>query len=173
MPGSRVKEVRMNLPAILESAGILGSDYEYLLPVATTLDREFLQGFIDRKAEHKITLVPETLPALYHSRAGIIASGTATVEAAMMKLPFVMVYRVSPLTYMLGKPRVKVPQVCHGQFDCGRRSRPRTRAGRFHGSQMLSLIFSEILLTTSASPRCCKAWRRSRPDSGPRSRLWE
>jgi lipid-A-disaccharide synthase len=54
--------------------------------------------------------VPEALPALAHSRAGIVASGTATVEAAMMNTPFVMVYRVSPLTYLLGKPRVKVPR---------------------------------------------------------------
>jgi lipid-A-disaccharide synthase len=46
---------------------------------------------------------------LIHSRAGIIASGTATVEAALMKTPFVMVYRVSKLTYLLGKPRIKVP----------------------------------------------------------------
>jgi len=49
------------------------------------------------------------LPALHHSRARIVASGTATVEAAMMTTPFVMVYRVTPLTYALGKPRVKVP----------------------------------------------------------------
>ena len=107
MPGSRVKEVRMNLPAILESATLLGDKYEFLLPVAPTLDRDFLRTHIGKQ---KITLVPESLPALYHSRAGIIASGTATVEAAMMNLPFVMVYRVSPLTYMLGKPRVKVPR---------------------------------------------------------------
>jgi lipid-A-disaccharide synthase len=39
-----------------------------------------------------------------------VASGTATVEAAMMNAPFVMVYRVSPLTYLLGKPRVKIPR---------------------------------------------------------------
>jgi lipid-A-disaccharide synthase len=107
MPGSRVKEVRMNLPAILQSAMLLGDRYEYLLPVAPTLDRNFLHTLI---GSQKITLVPESLPPLYHSRAGIIASGTATVEAAMMNLPFVMVYRVSPLTYLLGKPRVKVPR---------------------------------------------------------------
>ena len=107
MPGSRVKEVRMNLAAIVESATLLGDKYEYLLPVAPTLDRDFLKSNIGNQ---KITLVPESLPALYHSRAGIVASGTATVEAAMMNLPFVMVYRVSPLTYMLGKPRVKVPR---------------------------------------------------------------
>jgi lipid-A-disaccharide synthase len=150
MPGSRVTEVQKNLPVILASAAWLGSAYEYLLPVAPTLDRSFLQrallsrtGFINvlqgRKNKtsgaeapflgpaygttevvpfHKtayetgsgsIHLVPGALPALAHSRAGIIASGTATVEAALMGTPFVMVYRVAPLTYWLGRPRVKVP----------------------------------------------------------------
>ena len=107
MPGSRVKEVRMNLPVILESAAWLGTEYEFLLPVAPTLDRSFLRD-ADRE-NSAIRLVPEALPALAQSRAGIIASGTATVEAAMMGTPFVMVYRVSPLTYRLGRPRVKVP----------------------------------------------------------------
>ena len=107
MPGSRAKEVRMNLPTILESAGLLGDQYEFLLPVAPTLDRDFLLRFI---GDRKVFLVPEALLALFHSRAGIVASGTATVEAAMMNTPFVMVYRVSPLTYLLGKPRVRVPR---------------------------------------------------------------
>lgn len=112
MPGSRVKEVRMNLPTILESAALLGPGYEFLLPVAPTLDRSFLLSLIEQHniGGAKITLVPDALPALWHSRVGIVASGTATVEAAMMNLPFVMVYRVTPLTYLLGKPRVKVPR---------------------------------------------------------------
>jgi lipid-A-disaccharide synthase len=107
MPGSRVKEVRMNLPTILEAASQVGSGYEFLLPLAPTLDRSFLQSLIGGKTTGH--LVPEALPALTHSRAGIIASGTATVEAAIMETPFVMVYRVSPLTYLLGRSRVKVP----------------------------------------------------------------
>lgn len=131
MPGSRRKEVRMNLPTILQAAhrleadrpgaerlknGSLGEAYEFLLPVAATLDASFLRELIS--AEQKRTagslqpsvhLVADALPALYHSRAAIVASGTATVEAAIMGTPFVMVYRVSALTYALGKPRVKVP----------------------------------------------------------------
>jgi lipid-A-disaccharide synthase len=117
MPGSRVKEVRMNLATIVEAALLLGTDNGYLLPVAPTLDPEFLRCEMRdvlmggaRRQIPNIKLLPEALPALYHSRAGIIASGTATVEAAMMNTPFVMVYRVSPLTYLLGKPRVKVPR---------------------------------------------------------------
>jgi lipid-A-disaccharide synthase len=106
MPGSRVKEVSMNLPVMLESAAKLGWGYEFLLPQAPTLDRSFLESLIGNLPS--IHLVPEALPALFHSRAGIIASGTATVEAAIMGTPFVMVYRVSPLTYLLGRPRIKV-----------------------------------------------------------------
>jgi lipid-A-disaccharide synthase len=107
MPGSRVKEVRMNLPTILQAAAQLGNAYEFLLPLAPTLDRAFLKSLI---GQQNIALVSESLPALWLSRAGIVASGTATVEAAMMSTPFVMIYRVSPLTYLLGKPRVKVPR---------------------------------------------------------------
>ena len=125
MPGSRVKEVRMNLPTILEAAAQLGGGYEFLLPVAPALDRGFLQRLT---RPQKITFVPESLPALWHSRAGIIASGTATVEAAMMRTPFVMVYRVSRLTYLLGKPRDQSPSFRHGQPDRRGASSSRTRA---------------------------------------------
>lgn len=106
MPGSRVKEVRMNLPTMLDAATLLGPGFELLLPVAPTLDRELLELSTRGRG---ITLVSEALPALHHARAAIVASGTATVEAAMMATPFVMVYRVSALTYTLGKPRIKVP----------------------------------------------------------------
>jgi lipid-A-disaccharide synthase len=141
MPGSRVKEVRMNLPTILEAAAQLGPDYEFLLPVAPTLDRSFLQNIIVRQ---NITLVPESLPALWHSRAGIIASGTATVEAAMMRTPFVMVYRVSPLTYLLGKPRVKVPRFAMVNLIAGEEVVPELVQHDFTADKVVAQI-KEIL----------------------------
>ncbi len=121
MPGSRAKEVRMNLPGMLQAAALLGTGYDFLIPVAPTVGSSFIRGMVDSHpllaktarsgapAEDLLHLVPEALPALAHSRAGIIASGTATVEAAMMETPFVMVYRVTPLTYLLGRWTVKVP----------------------------------------------------------------
>ncbi|HEX4424843.1 MAG TPA: lipid-A-disaccharide synthase [Terriglobales bacterium] len=117
MPGSRVKEVRMNLPTILESAARLGTGYEFLLPLAPTLDRSFLASLIGTQP---IRLVAESLPALANSRAGIVASGTATVEAALMGMPFVMVYRVTPFTYFLGKRTVKVPHFAMVNLIAGR-----------------------------------------------------
>jgi lipid-A-disaccharide synthase len=121
MPGSRVKEVRMNLPTILESAAKLGSSYEFLLPIAPTLERTSLQGLIGSQPIH---IVNDALPALTHSRAGIIASGTATVEAAMMGTPFVMVYRVSGLTYLLGRSTVKVPHFAMVNLIAGKQVVP-------------------------------------------------
>jgi lipid-A-disaccharide synthase len=152
MPGSRVKEVRMNLPTILEAAAQLGPDYEFLLPVAPTLDRTFLQSLIHLQT---VTLVPESLPALWHSRAGIIASGTATVEAAMMRTPFVMVYRVSPLTYLLGKPRVKVPRFAMVNLIAGDEVVPELVQGDFTAANVVARL-REIL-----------------PDGPPRSRMLE
>ena len=137
MPGSRVKEVRMNLPTIMESAALLGSNYEFLLPIAPTLERDFLCTFI---TQPKITLVPDALPALFHSRAGIIASGTATVEAAMMNTPFVMVYRVSPLTYILGKPRVKVPRFAMVNLIAGEEVVPELVQHDFTAAKVVSCM---------------------------------
>jgi lipid-A-disaccharide synthase len=153
MPGSRVKEVRMNLPTILEAAAQLGDAYEFLLPVAPTLDRAFLQRLT---AHHHITLVPESLPALWHSRAGIIASGTATVEAAIVRTPFVMVYRVSPLTYLLGKPRVKVPRFAMVNLIAGEQVVPELVQHDFTAANVVARL-REILPNGAARSRMLEA----------------
>jgi lipid-A-disaccharide synthase len=142
MPGSRVKEVRMNVPTMLEAAAQLGEAHDFLLPVAPTLDRAFLQGLIAeiKSSRPNITLVPESLPALWHSRAAIVASGTATVEAAMMGTPFVMVYRVSPLTYLLGKPRVKVPYFAMVNLIAGKQVVPELVQYHFTAENILSQL---------------------------------
>jgi lipid-A-disaccharide synthase len=150
MPGSRMKEVRMNLPAILESAALLGSAYEFLLPVAPTLDRQWLQGLIPGNVP--VHLVSETLPALARSRAGIIASGTATIEAAIMGTPFVMVYRVSPLTYLLGRPRVKVQHFAMVNLIAGHEVVPELVQQDFTAEKVVAKLL-EILSESAARTR--------------------
>jgi lipid-A-disaccharide synthase len=158
MPGSRVKEVRMNLPTVLESASQLGTGYEFLLPVAPTLDRAFLLSLTGRR---KITLVSDALPALRLSRAGIVASGTATVEAAMMNTPFVMVYRVSPLTYMLGKPRVKVPRFAMVNLIAGEEVVPELVQQDFTAEKVVARL-KEILPDGPARDRMLKGFAEIR-----------
>lgn len=141
MPGSRVKEVRMNLPTMLDAATLLGAGFEFLLPVAPTIDRELL---VESTKGRGIALVAGAHPALYHSRAAIVASGTATVEAATMGTPFLMVYRVSQLTYTLGKPRIKVPHFAMVNLIAGERIVPELVQGDFTAERVVSRL-REIL----------------------------
>jgi lipid-A-disaccharide synthase len=156
MPGSRVKEVRMNLPTILESASQFGRAYEFLLPVAPTLDPGLFQSL--RNSE-SITLVYEALPALWHSRAGIIASGTATVEAGMMCTPFVMVYRVTPLTYALGRWRIKVPHFAMVNLIAGEEIVPELIQENFTPANVVARL-NEIILDGSAREKMLEGLAR-------------
>jgi len=170
MPGSRVKEVRMNLPTILEAAAQLGPDYEFVLPVAPTIDRALLGSLITQQS---ITMVPESLPALWHSRAAIVASGTATVEAAMMRTPFVMVYRVSPLTYLLGKPRVKVPYFAMVNLIAGEQVVPELVQQDFTASNVVTRLM-EILPDGAARNRMVEGLTRVKAKlRGPENTIGE
>ena len=57
----------------------------------------------------QVTLTDDARASLLHARVGVVASGTATVEAALIGTPFVMVYRLGALTWMLGRHLVKLP----------------------------------------------------------------
>ena len=125
LPGSRKKEVLANLSEILETAKALSqtSEYGYLLPVASTLDRTWLKHQIEAhgrsggaKKLPNIAMVEDAREALFHARASVVASGTATVLAAIVGNPFVVVYRVSNMTYRAAKYLVRVPagDFCRG-----------------------------------------------------------
>ncbi len=95
--------------------------YEFLLPVARTireadlraflaeLNRDHLKYFGPEAASLRLTLVSDAREALHHARASIVASGTATVLAAIAGNPFVVVYRVSALTFALARRLVRYP----------------------------------------------------------------
>lgn len=107
LPGSRRKELSLNLPGIIESAKLLGSEFQFVLPVASSLNEGWIASLVQQHSL-PVTLVHDARAALLHSRAGIVASGTATVEAALIGTPFVMIYRVTPLTYAIGRRLVKL-----------------------------------------------------------------
>ncbi len=118
LPGSRAKEIRLNLPEMLVAAGELAQrneDLEFLLPLAATLtaaQRTTVRAIVaEAGAGLPVRLVEDARAALFHARGSVVASGTATVEAALMGKPFVVVYRVSPMTYWIAKRVVTVPHV--------------------------------------------------------------
>ena len=118
LPGSRIKEIRLNLPEMVQAARLLferEAATEFLLPVAPTLTMEQIHVVTGLLTEHAaglpVRMVRDARAALWHARGSIVASGTATVEAALIGNPFVVVYRVSPVTYWIAKRVVTVPHV--------------------------------------------------------------
>ena len=120
LPGSRRKEVRLNLPAMLAAAEKLGSEYEYILPVASTLQKDFLREQLAH-SPLPVKLCDNARAAMKWARASVVASGTATVEAALSGTPFVVVYRLTPLTWMLGRRLVNLDTFAMANLIAGRR----------------------------------------------------
>ncbi|WP_419806392.1 lipid-A-disaccharide synthase [Terriglobus sp.] len=116
LPGSRAGEIAANLPGLVQAAKLLGNEYEYLIPIAPGLTAQQLYGmqrtvavYLKATPEPRVTLVHDARAALLHSRAAVVASGTATVQAAVLGTPFVTVYRVSNATFRAAKRLVAYP----------------------------------------------------------------
>ena len=114
MPGSRKQEVLSLLDVMLESGECLmqsHEDVQFFLPRAHTIDRSELEAFIkERKVPVTIT-ENHTYDLMQICDVCLAASGTATLETAMMELPTVLLYKVSPITYGIGKMVVNITHV--------------------------------------------------------------
>jgi len=122
LPGSRRQEIRRIWPAMLRAARLLlqrTPDLQLVVPVAPTVRREWLESgpaitFVEGRA-------PEVLAA---ATAAVVASGTATLEAALAEVPTVVVYRLSWLSWLIGRLLVRVPFVSLVNLLAGRRVVP-------------------------------------------------
>jgi lipid-A-disaccharide synthase len=108
LPGSRRGEVSRIYPKLLQATQLLGPEYVYITPVASTLDSRWMMTFLQNHSGPPITLTSDARATLLHARAAAVASGTSTLEAALIGTPFAMVYQVAPLTWTLGRRLVKV-----------------------------------------------------------------
>jgi len=114
LPGSREVEVAFNLSTMLDCASRLALDrsIQFVIAAAPSLDPGWLES---KTAQCYVGRAPlrmtahMTHDALKHSDLVITASGTATLETALLERPMIVVYRVSPITWLLGKFMVHVP----------------------------------------------------------------
>jgi len=140
LPGSRGKEIDLNLPTMLQAAEQLGEDVEFVLPWAHTLtspQKAKVAALIQMTSTRRITLVDDARAALFHARASVVASGTATVEAAMIGNPFLVVYRISALSYAVAKRVVKVPFVAMVNLIAQREVVPELIQGDFTAANVV------------------------------------
>ena len=113
-PGSRTREVRKLLPIMIDVMRLLrASRPELRFEIAAasaplvTMIRTELERAGESLGKVEITL-GQAASTMQRSAVGIVASGTATLEAAYFRIPFVLVYRVAALTYLAGRALIKV-----------------------------------------------------------------
>ncbi|MBU2698983.1 lipid-A-disaccharide synthase [Sporomusaceae bacterium BoRhaA] len=127
MPGSRVQEIDKLLPDILQAAELIAKQLpscQFYLPIASTIARDRIQGQLAKRSV-SVTLTQEnTYDLMNISNLAIAASGTATLETSLMKVPTVIIYRVNALTYWIGKRLVKIPHIGLPNIVAGRQVVP-------------------------------------------------
>jgi len=114
MPGSRDEEVSKLLPDMLEAARIISArvaNLKCIIPVAPTISQDHVKRLIQGSRLNIITTGKGVYRALKVSDLALVASGTATLETAIMGVPMIITYRISPLSYSIAKRVVRVPYV--------------------------------------------------------------
>jgi lipid-A-disaccharide synthase len=128
LPGSRDGEVSRLLPAMLRAARLLKNrcpGIQFLLSCAPTIDRKVLQQIMNASPLPDITLSTDPLTALFEqSHLSIVASGTASLEAAIYGIPAIIVYSTSMLNYAMAKLLIEVPYIGLANLIAQRRVMP-------------------------------------------------
>jgi lipid-A-disaccharide synthase len=127
LPGSRREEIHRLLPVMLEAVSILGAratSRRFVLGLAPSVDRRPVQSLVEARqasgAPH-VAIVEGRSPELMRAAdLGLIASGTATLEAALLGTPMLVCYRLSRITAALARPLIRIPWISLPNIVAGR-----------------------------------------------------
>ncbi len=139
LPGSRADEVRRHLPLMLKAAPRIAwrmPGVQFLLPKAPTISRPMLERYLQQHPAVEIRITEGSVyDALQLMETAIIASGTATLDAALCEVPMVVLYRTSWPTYLAARAVLRIPYIALVNVVAGREIVPeyvqhRAGAGR-------------------------------------------
>ncbi len=123
LPGSRRSEVSRLLPEMLAACRIMKeriSPLQFVLPFAGTLDPDFVQEIV-RQFPFKVNVIRnEIYDLIAVSDVVMVASGTATLETALLETPMVIVYKVSAASYAVGRRFIRVDHIGLPNIIAGR-----------------------------------------------------
>jgi lipid-A-disaccharide synthase len=132
LPGSRPGELHRLLPTMVESAVMLQHErpeLQIVVPVAPGLDRAALEQAFTARGLHPTLVDGRAAEVVGAADVAVVASGTATLETALMLRPMVVVYRMSALSWAVGKLLVRVAFVSLVNLLSGRRLVPELLQG--------------------------------------------
>jgi lipid-A-disaccharide synthase len=141
LPGSRASELSRLLPLMLKVVKEFRKnhpDWGFVLPVAPNVNMEDHRDGFDQLRDEGVVLTSENaVLAFSASDAAVVASGTAAFQAVLRETPLVVVYRVSPLSYVIGRIVIQVPYVNLANIILGREAVPELIQGKANASEVL------------------------------------
>lgn len=126
LPGSRHSELKYILPPLLETAAQLSQThphFQFILPLARTFAREEIEAQANSISNLHL-IEHDTYNAISAADLAVVASGTATLETAIIGTPFIVVYRASQLNWRIFRPLINVPFVGMPNLIAGREIAP-------------------------------------------------
>jgi lipid-A-disaccharide synthase len=115
LPGSRPHELKRLFPVFTDFVGMFSHEFpgtRFLVPLSQNLEvDQFKERISALEGRGVVFMRGDALKALASSDMAVIASGTATLQSALLGTPLVVVYRVSPLTYFIGKRLLDVTHI--------------------------------------------------------------
>jgi lipid-A-disaccharide synthase len=127
LPGSRWQEVEKILPIMLESCKLLKpriKNLKLLLGLAPTIKKEEMENLL-KPADFQAMIVENlTYDLMKHANFLLIASGSATLECAILGTPFLVLYKTSFWTYLVAKSLVSIPNIALANVVAGKRVVP-------------------------------------------------
>ncbi len=127
LPASRWQEVEKILPVMLDSAGLAGArikNLRLLLGLAPTIDKEKIEDLL-KASPLKVRIVENlTQDLMQHSQLLLIASGSATLECAILGTPFLVLYKTSLWTYLVARSLVSIPNIALANVVAGKKIVP-------------------------------------------------
>lgn len=111
LPGSRQQEISKKLPVMLAVAKHF-PNHQFIIAEAPGLDEDFYTSFYNNALENNISTVKnDTYNLLSKATAALVTSGTATLETALFKVPEVVCYKSSNISYQIGKRLIKIKYI--------------------------------------------------------------
>jgi lipid-A-disaccharide synthase len=156
LPGSRAGEACRHMPDLLSALALLRQRFKLSAILATPKGfetRAALQRFREPMSALAIKVVEnETWDAIGHADLALAASGTVTIEAAVLGTPMVTFYKVNPLSWYAGRRLVKVPFLSMVNLVAGRRIVPELMQDEMTGARIAASA-GELLTQTDVTER--------------------
>jgi len=151
LPGSRDSEVKRLLPAMLKAAEILEDrlpSVQFVLPLAGTLDHDFVAGIVDQSSANVKIIKDNVYDVIGLSDIAMVASGTATLETAFLGIPMIIVYKISTLSYLIGRAIINVDNIGLVNIIAGKTVVPELVQGDANPERMADEVYD--ILTSGA-----------------------